>query len=45
MAKITRDQRNFKFETLQLHVGQETSRSGYRCKSSTDLSDIIICIS
>ena len=23
MAKITRDQRNFKFETLQLHVGQE----------------------
>ena len=24
MAKITRDQRNFKFETLQLHVGQET---------------------
>ena len=24
MTKITRDQRNFKFETLQLHVGQET---------------------
>ena len=24
MAKLTRDQRNFKFETLQLHVGQET---------------------
>ena len=23
MAKLTRDQRNFKFETLQLHVGQE----------------------
>lgn len=23
MTKITRDQRNFKFETLQLHVGQE----------------------
>lgn len=23
MAKITRDKRNFKFETLQLHVGQE----------------------
>lgn len=23
MKKITRDQRNFKFETLQLHVGQE----------------------
>lgn len=23
MIKITRDQRNFKFETLQLHVGQE----------------------
>lgn len=23
MPKITRDQRNFKFETLQLHVGQE----------------------
>lgn len=25
MTKITRDQRNFKFETLQLHVGQEQS--------------------
>lgn len=25
MAKLTRDQRNFKFETLQLHVGQEQS--------------------
>ena len=23
MSKITRDQRKFKFETLQLHVGQE----------------------
>ena len=23
MAKLTRDQRKFKFETLQLHVGQE----------------------
>lgn len=23
MSKLTRDQRNFKFETLQLHVGQE----------------------
>lgn len=23
MTKITRDKRNFKFETLQLHVGQE----------------------
>lgn len=23
MAKLTRDQRNYKFETLQLHVGQE----------------------
>ena len=23
MTKLTRDQRNFKFETLQLHVGQE----------------------
>lgn len=23
MTKITRNQRNFKFETLQLHVGQE----------------------
>lgn len=23
MAKLTRDQKNFKFETLQLHVGQE----------------------
>ena len=27
MAKITRDQRNFKFETLQLHVGQEQADS------------------
>ncbi len=24
MSKITRDQRKFKFETLQLHVGQES---------------------
>ena len=30
MAKLTRDQRNFKFETLQLHVGQE------QVDSSTD---------
>ena len=27
MTKITRDQRNFKFETLQLHVGQEQADS------------------
>lgn len=27
MTKITRDQRNFKFETLQLHVGQEQAES------------------
>lgn len=27
MAKLTRDQRNFKFETLQLHVGQEQADS------------------
>ncbi len=27
---------NYKFETLQLHVGQEKSRSGNRCKSRTD---------
>ena len=27
MAKLTRDQRNFKFETLQLHVGQEHADS------------------
>ena len=35
--KIERKDRKFKFETLQLHVGQESRRSGYRCKSSTDL--------
>ena len=43
--KIERKDRNFKFETLQLHVGQEESGSGYRCKSSTNLSDIFLCIS
>ena len=42
--KITRENRKFKFETLQLHVGQEQSGSGYRCKSSTNLPDIILCI-
>ena len=42
--KITRENRKFKFETLQLHVGQEKRRPGDRCKSSTDLSDIILCI-
>ena len=28
MSKITRDQRKFKFETLQLHVGTGTAGSG-----------------
>ena len=42
--KITRENRKFKFETLQLHVGQEQSGSGNRCKSSSDLSDFFLCI-
>ena len=41
--KITRENRELKFETLQLHVGQE-SPIGYRRKSSADLSDIFLCI-
>ena len=41
--KITRENRELKFETLQLHVGQEV-RIGYRRKSSADLSDIFLCI-
>ena len=37
-------ERNYKFETLQLHVGQEQPDPSDRCKSSTYLSDIILCI-
>lgn len=37
MTKITRDQRNFKFETLQLHVGQE------QADPTTDARAVPIC--
>ena len=44
MSKKTRAERNLKFETLQLHVGQENPESGNRSKSSADLSDIFFRI-
>lgn len=36
------NERNLKFETLQLHVGQETADSVTDSKSRSYLSDIII---
>ena len=43
MSKKTRAERNFKFETLQLHVGQEKPGS-VTGASGSDLSDLILCI-
>ena len=45
MSKKSYSDRNLKFETLQLHVGQESPDPVTRCKSGTDLPDIIICFS
>ena len=42
--KITRENRELKFETLQLTRRTGKSGSGYRRKSSADLSDIFLCI-
>ena len=37
-------ERKFKFETLQLHVGQENPDPASGCKSRTDLPDNFLCI-
>ena len=44
MAKLERKDRKFKFETLQLTRRTGAAGSGDRCKSSTDLPDIFLCI-
>ena len=44
MSKKSYAERNLKFETLQLHVGQENPDPGYRCKSSSDLRYFILCV-
>jgi len=41
MAKKTRAERNFKFETLQLHVGQEQPDP---VTDGSDLPDLFLCI-
>ncbi|MFR3320055.1 MAG: hypothetical protein ACLTSZ_01365 [Lachnospiraceae bacterium] len=43
MSKKTRAERNFKFETLQLHVGQEKP-DPVTGASGSGLSDLILCI-
>ena len=40
--KITRENRELKFETLQLHVGQESPDPVTDARA--DLSDIFLCI-
>ena len=43
MGKALKD-RKLKFETLQLHVGQEEADPVTGCESSADLPDIFLCI-
>lgn len=42
--KIARENRKFKFETLQLHVGQETPDPVTDARAGSDLSDVILCV-
>ena len=43
MSIKTREERKFRFETLQLHVGQEKPDVATGARS-TDLPDILLCI-
>lgn len=36
--------KNYKFETLQVHAGQEHPDPANRCESSADLCNNILCI-
>ena len=44
MAVTKREDRKFKFETLQLHVGQEQPDPATDAKSSTYLPNYFICV-
>ena len=45
MSKKHYADRNLKFETLQLHVGQETGRpEGYRCREAAKSPPLLLCI-